>query len=76
VEDSNLAKQDYGDAASFTFAQICAEADEQHLDTLPGNIGTGWVGEHCFQWFLMRALYAKDGTGRRYRTQWNRFSDT
>ena len=59
MEDAYFVEQKNGDTTTFTFTDFGAEATEEGLDVLPGNVGAGWVREDCFECSLMSALHGR-----------------
>ena len=43
MEDPHLAEQNYGNAASFAFADLTSKTYEECLNVFPGDVRTGGV---------------------------------
>jgi hypothetical protein len=68
VKDPDFAKEYGGDAACLALADLRAQANEQRLDVLPGDVGAGWVRKDSFDVLLVRAhhvcLVPENGTAK------------
>lgn len=66
MEHSDLAEEDYRNAAAFAFTDLSAQFRKQGLYVTPLDVGAGRAGEYQLKRALMLALHARNGTTIRY----------
>ena len=70
VEDTNFVEQDDGDAASFTFADLGPEIQEQRLDIAPLNVCADRMRTYDLKRSLVLPFHMNNGTIKEYCRKW------
>lgn len=58
MEHSDLAEEDYRNAAAFAFTDLSTQLRKQGLDVMPLDVGAGRAGEYQLKRALMLAPHA------------------